>query len=195
MRGKERGRKSPPDSLSPEEKLLWSQAMRDAKALPRGKRPAQKARPEKPAAAQATPGQTSPSARPAAPPPAARKTNTPPPLTAGAAADIDRRTAERLKRGQMPVEASLDLHGHTQAEAHGELSAFLAAAHAAGRRCVLVVTGKGARRTGGGVLRAEVPKWLNEPANRARIVAFAGARPQHGGGGALYVLLRRRRDE
>ncbi len=108
--------------------------------------------------------------------------------------DVDRRTAERLKRGQMPVEATLDLHGHTQIEAHGELNRFLAAAHTAGRRCVLIVTGKGAGQSGG-ILRAEVPKWLNEAPNRARIVAFAGARPQHGGGGALYVLLRRRRGE
>jgi len=191
--GKERGRKSPPSGLSPEEKLLWAQAMRDAEALPRGKRPAPKPVPKDPIAAKPAPARP----RPATPPVPAKKVRKapPPPLAAGAMVDVDRRTTERLKRGQMPVEATLDLHGHTRAEAHGELNAFLAAAHAGGRRCVLVVTGKGASKTGGGVLRAEVPKWLNEEPNRARILAFAGARPQHGGGGALYVLLRRRRGE
>lgn len=192
MSGKERGRKSPPSGLSAEEKLLWAQAMRDAKALPGAKRPAPKPAPKAPVAAASTPAQQRPAAAPSA---TAKKPTTPPPLAAGAVVDVDRRTAERLKRGQMPVEATLDLHGHTQAEAHGELNAFLADAHAAGRRCVLIVTGKGARTSGGGVLRAEVPKWLNEAPNRGRIVAFAGARPQHGGGGALYVLLRRRRGE
>jgi len=193
--GKERGRKSPPSGLSPEEKLLWAETMRDAKALPRGQGPAPKPAPKTPVAAKSAP------ARPRSAPPQApakmRKAPPPPrpPLAAGAMVDVDRRTTERLKRGQMPVEATLDLHGHTRAEAHGELDAFLAAAHAGGRRCVLIVTGKGASKTGGGVLRAEVPKWLNEAPNRARILAFAGARPQHGGGGALYVLLRRRRGE
>jgi DNA-nicking Smr family endonuclease len=192
--GKERGRKSPPSGLSPEEKLLWAEAMRDAKTLPPGKRPAAKKTPDAPAAAS-VPRRQRPPAQPATVQPPAKRVTPKPPLTSGAVVDVDRRTAERLKRGQMPVEATLDLHGHTRAEAHGELNAFLDQSHAAGRRCVLIVTGKGARQTGGGVLRAEVPKWLNEAPNRARILAFAGARPQHGGGGALYVLLRRRRGE
>jgi DNA-nicking Smr family endonuclease len=194
MSGKERGRKSPPEHLSPEDKLLWAHAMRDAK-------PARRRRaPPAPAAAKPPPEKTKPvkARRPARaqPPPPVAKAKTPiPALAMGAVVDVDRRTAERLKRGRMAVEATLDLHGHTQAEAHRELNGFLARAHAAGRRCVLIVTGKGASKSGGGVLRSEVPKWLNESPNRARIVAFAGARPQHGGGGALYVLLRRRRGE
>jgi DNA-nicking Smr family endonuclease len=193
--GKERGRKSPPSGLSPEEKLLWAEAMRDAKTLSPGKRPAPEKLPDAPAAAASAPRSPRPPAQPVTAHPPAKKTKAKPPLTSGAVVDVDRRTAERLKRGQMPVEATLDLHGHTRAEAHGELNAFLDQSHAAGRRCVLIVTGKGARQTGGGVLRAEVPKWLNEAPNRVRILAFAGARPQHGGGGALYVLLRRRRGE
>ncbi len=166
---------------------------KSAEALPPGKRPAPKAESDTPVAAKPKPAKQ----RPAPPPPRlpVAKRRPAAPLTAGAVVDVDRRTAERLKRGQMPVEATLDLHGHTRAEAHGELAAFLDASYAAGRRCVLVVTGKGATKTGGGVLRAEVPKWLNEAPNRARIIAFAGARPQHGGGGALYVLLRRRRGD
>jgi DNA-nicking Smr family endonuclease len=105
---------------------------------------------------------------------------------------LDRRTWLRLKRGQMSIEQTLDLHGRTQDEAHRALSTFLAAAQAAGCRCVLVVTGKGLES--GGTLRHMVPRWLNEGANRERIVAFSPAQARHGGAGALYILLRRRRE-
>jgi DNA-nicking Smr family endonuclease len=105
---------------------------------------------------------------------------------------LDRRSWLRLKRGQVAIEQTLDLHGRTQADAHGALGAFLAAAQAAGCRCVLVVTGKGLES--GGTLRHMVPRWLNEGANRERIVAFCPAQARHGGSGALYVLLRRRRE-
>ncbi len=98
-----------------------------------------------------------------------------------------------MKRGRLPVEATLDLHGHTQDEAHAALGAFLAAAEARALRCVLVITGKGLTKVTGGVLRNQVPRWLNEPANRARILAFDYAQPKHGGLGALYVLMRRKR--
>jgi DNA-nicking Smr family endonuclease len=104
---------------------------------------------------------------------------------------LDRRTWLRLKRGQIEVEQTLDLHGRTQDEAHRALGGFLAAAQAAGRRCVLVVTGKGLES--GGTLRHMVPRWLNEDASREYIVAFSPAQARHGGTGALYVLLRRRR--
>ena len=102
---------------------------------------------------------------------------------------IDRASAERLKRGRRPIEARLDLHGMTQAEAHAALSRFIAGSRAAGRRCVLVITGHG--RISGGVLKQSVPRWLNEPSMRRQLLAIAPAQPQHGGAGALYVLLRR----
>ena len=105
---------------------------------------------------------------------------------------LDRRTWLRLKRGQVAIEHTLDLHGRSQAEAHRALGRFLAAAQAAGCRCVLVVTGKGLES--GGTLRHMVPRWLNEGANRERIVAFCPAQARHGGSGALYVLLRRVRE-
>ncbi len=105
---------------------------------------------------------------------------------------IDRRQALRLKRGQLPIEARLDLHGLTQAAAHRELAAFVARSHAAGKRVLLVVTGKGTRE-GTGVLRAAVPRWLSEPALRERVLATRPATPRDGGDGALYVLLRRAR--
>jgi DNA-nicking Smr family endonuclease len=100
---------------------------------------------------------------------------------------MDRRTAQRLKRGQMPIEARLDLHGMTQTEAHEALARFIAHSHAAGLRAVIVITGKS------GVLHGAVPRWLEEGGNRARILTAARAHAQHGGAGALYLLLRRQR--
>ena len=113
--------------------------------------------------------------------------NPPPPLDRFAG--VDRATAERVKRGRYPVEGVLDLHGMTQAEAHRALTGFVARSRAAGRRCVLVVTGHG--RISGGILKTAVPRWLGEPELRRHLLAIAPARPQHGGHGALYVLLRR----
>ena len=123
-----------------------------------------------------------------------------PELEKGAVVGVDKRTVGRLKRGKLPVEGRLDLHGLTQNEAERALSTFLARSQERGHRCVLVITGKGGERRGEdfertGVLRRMVPLWLNAPANRARVLAFDEARAQHGGGGALYVLLKRpRRD-
>lgn len=106
---------------------------------------------------------------------------------------LDRRSWLRLKRGRLVIEAELDLHGMSQERAHAALAGFLAEAQAAGRRGVLVVTGKGLER--GGILRHMVPRWLGEGRNRERVVAFCPAQPRHGGAGALYVLIRRpRRD-
>lgn len=120
----------------------------------------------------------------------------------GAASGVDRRTAQRLARGQMPIEGRIDLHGMTQAKARRALERFLAAAEGAGRRCVLVITGKGAARDDGegampdrdaGVLRRSLPRWLALPGLRERVVAYCPAIPRHGGAGAFYILLRRRR--
>lgn len=123
----------------------------------------------------------------------------------GTVAGLDKRSSERLRKGQMVIEGKVDLHGMTQKQAHNRLGAFIRAAHAAGKRCVLVVTGKGKSRiesdeqvafmsTGPkGILRAAVPQWLHEPDLRPFVVDIRPARPQHGGDGALYVLLRRRR--
>ncbi len=115
-------------------------------------------------------------------------------LSHGSTAGLDRRNAERLKRGKMDIGATLDLHGMTQAQAHGALNRFIERSAAGGLRCVLVITGKGIAKESGGVLRNQVPNWLNEPGNRERIIAFNYAQQGHGGTGALYVLLKRRRE-
>ena len=115
-----------------------------------------------------------------------------PDLTHGRAAGLDRRTQTRMRRGQIDIEARIDLHGLTQVEAHRALHAFLLGSRDADRRAVLVITGKG-RGSGEGVLRDAVPRWLNEGSIRPMIRAFSHAAPKHGGGGALYVLLKRRK--
>ena len=115
-------------------------------------------------------------------------------LASGKAAGVAHRQLERLRRGLLPIEARLDLHGHRQDEAERELADFLARTQAAGKRCVLVVTGKGTGQTDRGVLRRMLPIWLNQPPNRSRLLAFAQAQPKDGGAGALYLLLKRHRD-
>lgn len=112
-----------------------------------------------------------------------------------AAAAPDRRTADKLRRGKIPVEAVLDLHGLHQGAAQAELFHFLQVSAEAGRRCVLVITGKGSRAGGGeaGVLRRMLPVWLGlSPVSRL-VLAHSPAHPRDGGDGAFYVLLRRKR--
>jgi DNA-nicking Smr family endonuclease len=81
----------------------------------------------------------------------------------------------------------------TQAEAHRALSFFVSASRDAGRRCVLVITGRGLGPSGPGVLKSSVPRWLEKAELRRHILAISPAQPHHGGAGATYLLLRRRR--
>lgn len=124
------------------------------------------------------------------PPPAKRA---PLPLKLGAVAAMDKRTGQRFKRGEMPIDGRIDLHGLTLDQAHGALTGFIRRSHARGARCVIVVTGKGGEK-GAGKIRREAPDWLNRPELRPLILAVTEARQQHGGGGALYVLLKRTRE-
>jgi DNA-nicking Smr family endonuclease len=130
--------------------------------------------------------------RPAALPPVKAPAALAPLSPAQAPAGLDRRSADRMKKGEMAIEGRLDLHGMTQDAAHAQLAAFVSRAWEAGKRCVLVITGKGGR-TGPGVLRREVPRWLNQAPLRERIIGISQARQKDGGDGALYVLIRRRR--
>jgi DNA-nicking Smr family endonuclease len=175
-----------------QELALWQAAMRDVKPLKRTK-PAAVVPAARPAPAKTKKPAAMPrlvmGPAPMAPVTIAR--DGPPEISHGRATGIDRRSSERLRRGHLPIEGKLDLHGMTQAAAVDRLAGFIERAEAAGKRCVLVITGKGLAT--GGVLRDQVPRWLNLPPNRARVLAFDYARPQHGGSGALYVLLKRRR--
>ena len=174
--------------LSEEDRALWEKVTRDLEPLVERVEKTQKKKPE------ANTTRVRPESERAGDPAAKSDRRTPQTrLERGERAGVDRRQAQRLKRGQMPIDGRLDLHGFTQAEAHRRLGRYLAEAQAAGKRCVLVITGRGVGKSAGGVLKAEVPRWLNQPPNRDRVLAFDIAQPKHGGDGALYVLLRRNR--
>lgn len=104
-----------------------------------------------------------------------------------ALAPLGRKEKQRVARGRAAIDARLDLHGHTQAQAHGELLRFLRRAGADEKRLVLVITGKS------GVLRREVPRWLALAEFREMVIAVEPAAIRHGGEGALYVRVRRER--
>lgn len=110
-------------------------------------------------------------------------------------APLGRRMKSRVARGREAIDARLDLHGHTQDEAHAALLRFLRNASARGHRLVLVITGKG--RAGGemGVLRRQVPQWLGLAEFRALVIGYEQAHIAHGGEGALYVRVRRSRGD
>lgn len=110
----------------------------------------------------------------------------------GQVGDTDRRTANKLRRGKLDIDARLDLHGYTEDQAYRHLMGFIQAARASGARCVLVVTGKG-RKTDmqPGKLKTAVPRWLNEPEFRPAVLTVTYAQQRDGGDGALYILLRK----
>lgn len=179
--------------VTPDELDLWRHVAQTVRPIKSKRRPA----PPKEAAPSAPPARPK-VAKPAVPaalpvkPPAPAK---PHELIHGLSHGIDRRQAERFRKGKLAIEGKIDLHGRTQQDAHDDLLAFLKRAHAAGKRNVLVVTGKGMTTSKTGILRQAVPRWLNEPAFRSLVLAFDYAEPQHGGEGALYVLLKRVREK
>lgn len=117
--------------------------------------------------------------------------------------DFDRKHARKIRGGRVEIEARVDLHGLRQSEAHAELRAFLFRCQSHGLRFVLVITGKGKPGSASeagyrnpendrGVLKRNVPRWLEEPDVRSIVVSYTTAAIQHGGEGALYVHLRAR---
>ena len=113
-------------------------------------------------------------------------------------APLERRVRQKLSRGRLDVDASIDLHGMRQDEAHARLRQFLHRCQADNARLVLVVTGKGrssrVSESGHdevGVLRRNVPEWLRAADLRRIVVSVESATATHGGAGALYVRLRR----
>ena len=104
---------------------------------------------------------------------------------------FDRSTETKLRRGQLPLEGRLDLHGMTQAEAYPALHKFIRAAVAQDKRTVLIITGKGQRFEG--VLRTMLPQWLEEPDLARYVIALTPAAPKDGGNGAFYLRLRKQR--
>lgn len=109
--------------------------------------------------------------------------NAPPP-------GLDDRRWRDLRRGRVKPERTLDLHGRFAQDAHAAVHAFLADAYADGVRCVAVITGRGSSPEGG-VLRRELPHWLNAP--DLRRILLGAAHPHKANTGAVHLLLRRRK--
>jgi DNA-nicking Smr family endonuclease len=101
---------------------------------------------------------------------------------------LDTSSWQRFRTGKTAPERTLDLHGRTAQRAHHALHAFLHAAHADGVRCVEIVTGRGSGEAGG-VLRRELPIWLNAPSLRPLVLA--ASHPHRANQGAVRLLLRR----
>lgn len=173
-------------ALTPEEAALWARAVKDANAY----RPA--GGEELPLSSRTVP------ARPAQVPrrtyvktiePSASASD---PFTSG-----DPKLIKKLGRGALDVEATLDLHGHTQATAFSAFKNFLYHSSVHGRKRLLVITGKGAisapvRATRRGVLREKLKDWVREPELAPIIARVAQASPRHGGAGAYYIILKSR---
>jgi DNA-nicking Smr family endonuclease len=179
--------------LKPEEKRLWADVAATVRLAP-GRTP-----PERPSKAQGsalTPAQAV--VGPIQPPQRAhldprsrgneRKNEADKVKAPGQIEPLRRR---RLVRARDEIEARLDLHGLDQDRARSALHAFLRRAHEHGMRAVLVITGKGT--LGDGILRRRTPDWLAEPAVRPLIAGVSPAARHHGGEGALYIALKRRK--
>lgn len=176
---------SPRRRLSDSERVLWREITRSISPLhPTAAEEFEAAIEAKPLPPVAAPARI---AKPQPQKPKA-KVEAPPAL-----APLGRRARQRVARGHDSIDGRLDLHGLTQAEAHGVLLRFLHTAQMRGAKLVIVITGKG--RGGGevGVLKRQVPMWLALPEFRTLIVGFEDAHQRHGGEGALYLRLRRTR--
>lgn len=135
-----------------------------------------------------------------------KRSSPPAPHDAGT---LDGGLQRKLRRGRIEPDAKIDLHGLNQAEAHQRLRSSLPNLRFQGVRCLLVVTGKGSATTLArhtlhgnaishtperrGILRDSLPRWLSEAEFRPHVAAVRPAHPRHGGGGAFYVWLRRRK--
>ena len=104
---------------------------------------------------------------------------------------LDLKTTRKISKGKITIDGRIDLHGLTQNAAHDKLFDYIENAFYSGNRIVLVITGKG--NLGQGVLRENVPKWLTGHMFAAMVSSFGDAHSAHGGAGALYVRIRRRR--
>ena len=177
--------------LTPEELALWAHVAAGVRPLP-GRRAPEIGTLEAPRKEIRLDGLTI--GAPAAPRPPALKPLVP----------LERRMRSRVTRGLSPIDGVLDLHGLRQDEAHRSLLEFVRRKAHEGAGVVMVITGKGARDGGGssfadrdserGVLKRLVPHWLADPLQRRYVLGYEEAAQRHGGGGALYVRLRRVRD-
>lgn len=170
--------------LSAEERALWRKVVETV-------RPLAEAAPPEPGEEEAI--RPAPEARaPAAPEPALRPSKARQPGTT-----LDASWDRRLARGLVAPDSALDLHGHNLATAYDLLDRRLDQAIAAGQRLLLLITGKppadGRAPAKRGAIRAAVGDWLAASRHAGDIAAVRNAHPRHGGAGALYIVLRRKR--
>lgn len=105
---------------------------------------------------------------------------------------LDPRLMKQLKKGELTIQAHLDLHGHTQEQAKSTLNTFIQNCHAMGYRSLLVIHGRGLKSDTGPILKEAVVKWLTTGTLSHLVLAFCSARPCDGGTGAMYILLKKR---
>ncbi|WP_445680414.1 Smr/MutS family protein [Radicibacter daui] len=180
--------------VTPEEKELWRRTMADVTRLePDEDAPSADAPEPQPAAPAPPETPAAPSAGSAPARPVEPAAHLPRKLGRGGVPGLDRRTGERLRRGRMEISGRIDLHGMSQEKAHLALMGFVVHHWRVGSRCVLVITGKGPR--GEGILRSAVPRWLADAPLKDKVLSFSDAQPADGGSGALYVLLKRQRQQ
>ena len=175
--------------LNPEERALWEKVVASVKPLHRTSAAGPEASPPAPPAAPVPPAARRPSASPVK----ERKVQARP----GPGVTLDGGWDKKLSRGVVQPDATVDLHGHNLATAYDLLDRQLDRAIAHGARVLLLVTGKpptdDRRPVGRGAIRAAVGDWLAASRHAGDIAAVRGAHPRHGGSGALYIVLRRRR--
>ena len=169
--------------VRPEELKVWSLVAGTVRPLPGRATPFAPADPAPAAAAQ---DDGAPARIP--PPPGPR---TAAPRLRQAVDDIEPNRRHRIARERDPIAARIDLHGYDQDRARAALEAFLHRAWDEGVRSVLVITGKGVQ--GDGILRRRAPDWLAAPHLAAIVAGVSEAHRRHGGEGALYVALKRKR--
>ena len=175
-------------SLTEDEAVLWRQVARTV--TPNAGRTVPPAAGDMTPPARKIPDEEKPAARKRPSAPSYTPLRPLPSAASPQGGGIDDRTARKVLKGQLRIEDRIDLHGMTQAQAHGRLVGFLHRCHGEGKRMVMVITGKG--RLSGGILRQIVPHWLREPQCAVYVSAFREAHISHGGEGALYVRLRRK---
>jgi len=113
---------------------------------------------------------------------------------------IDKSTLNKFKKEEFKTEAVLDLHGYKEDDAFEKVEDFIAQSYFGGKRCVIIITGKGRIHNSEdiyapvGILKRQVPQWLNMPRIRSMILIFKNPSESLGGEGALYILLRRNKE-
>lgn len=190
-----------PRRLDPDESALWKKVAATVKPLAKAKATLAPAAP--PTVSPPKPTPRSMAAPATAPRPA---TKLPPPRRTHQAATLDGHWDRRLRKGLVRPDLSIDLHGHTLASAQALLDDAIGRALMRGARVLLVVAGRlrpGADRLPQmhgdprprGAIRASLPDWLAYSPYADQIVALRPAHISHGGAGAVYVILRRSRDD